>query len=94
MLAQEVGADAFELRHILKQPLTIDELTDLAARVGGPKELVAPKQRAEAEGLDGKKLLAWLAEDGGRVRRPIIITRRGVTLGFGPDARAALAKLL
>jgi len=56
--------------------------------------LVAPKRRAEAEGLSGDKLIAWLAEDGGRVRRPIIDTGGVLTLGFAADAREALDKVL
>jgi arsenate reductase-like glutaredoxin family protein len=55
---------------------------------------VAPKRRAEAEELDGERLLAWLAEDGARVRRPIIVFGSELALGFAADAREKLeAKL-
>src|SRR5437899_1707784 len=64
-LARRVG-DAVELRNILKEPLSVEELRRLASRVGGVDELVAPKRRAEAEGLQGEKLLRWLADDGAR----------------------------
>lgn len=56
--------------------------------------MVAPKRRAEAEGLSGDKLIAWLAEDGGRVRRPIIEVGDELTLGFAEDARKKLEELL
>lgn len=51
---------------------------------------MAPKRRKEAEGLSGEKLIAWLAADGARIRRPIVVAGRKVTLGFGADARAEL----
>jgi hypothetical protein len=67
----------------------------LAKRVGGAEHLVAPKRRAEAEGLSGDKLIAWLASDGGNVRRPILELPGGkVTLGFAKDAQAELDELL
>ena len=66
----------------------------LASRVGGAQHLVAPKRRAEAEGLDGEKLLAWLAGDGARVRRPIVVAGKTITLGFADDARKDLEKAL
>jgi arsenate reductase-like glutaredoxin family protein len=53
--------------------------------------LVAPKKRAEAEGKSDAQLLAWMAEDGSRVRRPLIIMGKQVVLGFAADARAQLA---
>jgi arsenate reductase-like glutaredoxin family protein len=88
-LAQKLG-DAVELRNIIKEPLSVDELRRLASRVGGVDELVAPKRRAEAEGLHGEKLLRWLAADGARVRRPIVVTGAKVTLGFSEAAREEL----
>jgi arsenate reductase-like glutaredoxin family protein len=88
-LAHKVG-DAVELRNIIKEPLSVDELRRLASRVGGVDELVAPKRRAEAEGLHGEKLLRWLAADGARVRRPIVVTGAKVTLGFSESARDEL----
>src|SRR5919202_5292710 len=85
-LAQKIG-DELELRNIIKEPLSADELRRLASRVGGVDELVAPKRRAEAEGLHGEKLLRWLAEDGARLRRPIVVTGGKVTLGFTEATR-------
>lgn len=81
-LAQEKGDGEFTLRNVIKEPLTAAELRGLAGKVGGPKQLVAPKRRAEAEGLDGEELIAWLAADGARLRRPIIVTGKKTALGF------------
>jgi arsenate reductase (glutaredoxin) len=92
-LARKVG-DALELRNIIKEPLSVDELRRLASRTGGVDELVAPKRRAEAEGLQGEKLLKWLAADGARVRRPIVVTGAKVTLGFSESTREELADSL
>ena len=82
------------MRNLIKEPLTIAELKKIAAKVGDAKALVAPKRRAEAEGLAGEALYRWLAEDGARVRRPIVISGANVTLGFAGDAREVLEKLL
>jgi len=92
-LARKVG-EGVELRNILKEPLSMEELRRLASRVGGVDELVAPKRRAEAEGLQGEKLLRWLAGDGARVRRPIVVTGAKVTLGFAETARKELEESL
>ena len=83
-----------EERNLIKQPLSAAELRALAKRVGGAEQLVAPKRRAEAEGLSGEKLIAWLADDGGRVRRPIIEVGGVVTLGFAAEAQEKLEELL
>jgi arsenate reductase-like glutaredoxin family protein len=85
---------AVEERNLIKQPLSAAELRALAKKAGGAEQLVAPKRRAEAEGLSGEKLIAWLAEDGGRVRRPIIEVGGAVTLGFAAEAQEKLTKLL
>jgi|SRR6266850_8261609 len=85
-----------EERNLIKQPLTAAELRALAKKAGGVDQLVAPKRRAEADGLSlsGEKLIAWLAEDGARVRRPIIEVEGELTLGFAADAQEKLGKLL
>ena len=93
-LARKVKDDGFTLRNLIKEPLTADEIRKLAARAGGLKELVAPKRRAEAETLDGEALVAWLAADGGRIRRPIVVAGRKVTLGFNAAAQEELKKSL
>ncbi len=74
--------------------MTAEEIRGLAATVGGPKELVAPKRRAEAEGLDGEKLIAWLAADGARMRRPIVVVGKKITLGFNAAAQEQLKQAL
>lgn len=90
----QAGVDVKE-RNLIKQPLTAVELKKLAKRAGGPENLVAPKRRAEAEGLSGEKLIAWLAADGGRVRRPIIDLGTGdLHLGFAGDVREKLEQEL
>jgi arsenate reductase-like glutaredoxin family protein len=98
MKAREALAQAgvtFTERNLIKQPLTVPELKKLAKRAGGPENLVAPKRRSEAEGLSGEKLIAWLAEDGGRVRRPIIdLGGNDLLLGFAADSKEKLAKEL
>ncbi len=83
-----------EERNLIKQPLTAAELRALAKKAGGVEQLVAPKRRAEAEGLAGEKLIAWLAQDGARVRRPLIEIGGELTLGFAADAQEKLGKLL
>ena len=83
-----------EERNLIKQPLDAAELRALAKKAGGAEQLVAPKRRKEAEGLSGEKLIAWLAEDGGRVRRPIIEVDGDLTLGFAADAQEKLERLL
>src|SRR6266481_6092772 len=83
-----------EERNLIKQPLTASELRVLAAKAGRAEQLVAPKRRAEAEGLSGEKLIAWLAQDGARVRRPIIEAGGELTLGFAADAQEKLQRLL
>jgi arsenate reductase-like glutaredoxin family protein len=93
-LAQNLSENGFELRNLIKEPLTADELRLLASRVGGAGHLIAPKRRAEAEGLDGEKLLKWLAEDGARVRRPIVVAGKTITLGFTDATREQLTKAL
>ena len=55
---------------------------------------MAPKRRAEAEGLGGEQLIAWLAADGGRVRRPIVVAGKKATLGFDAAAQEALKKIV
>src|SRR3954462_6211292 len=93
-LAQNVSEEAVELRNLIKEPLTADELRVLASRVGGAEHIVEPKRRAEAEGLNGEKLLKWLAEDGARVRRPIVVAGKTITLGFTDEARKELQDAL
>jgi arsenate reductase-like glutaredoxin family protein len=91
---RSVGEDRVKLRHLIKDPLSRAEIVALVELVGDASALIAPKRRAEAEGLTGKPLLEWLAADGGHVRRPIVVIGKRVTLGFNAEAQAALAKLV
>lgn len=84
------GESGVKLRHLLKEKLTRAEIEALAKRVGDAQLLVAPKRRAEAEGLSGAKLYDWLAADGGNLRRPIVIVDGKITLGFNAAAQAEL----
>lgn len=84
------GESGVALRNLIKEPLSADEIRALAAKVGGAENLVAPKRRAEAAGLSGEKLIAWLAADGAHIRRPIIVRGKVVLLGFAKDTQAAL----
>src|SRR4051812_36151600 len=93
-LAQNVAEERLEVRNLVKEPLTADELRVLASRVGGAQHLVAPRRRGEAEGLDGEKLLEWLAADGARVRRPIVVAGKTITLGFTDATREELVNTL
>ena len=83
-----------EERNLIKQPLSVAELRALSKKAGGAESLVAPKRRAEAAGLLGDELLTWLAEDGARVRRPIIEVEGKLVLGFAAEARAQLESYL
>lgn len=83
-----------EERNLIKQPLTVAELKALAKRAGGPEQLVAPKRKADAAGLTGDALYAWLAADGGNVRRPIIDLGGELYVGFAAATQAELRKKL
>ena len=83
-----------EERNLIKQPLSAAELRALAKKAGGAEQLVAPKRRAEAEGLAGDELIAWLAEDGGRVRRPIIEVGGEIDVYTAPKLREQLVDLV
>jgi len=92
-LAHKKGEGEFTLRNLIKEPLTVEELRALAKQVGDAAQLVAPKRRSEADGLSGEKLLQWLAADGARLRRPIIIAGKKITLGFTKDTPEQLKSL-
>src|SRR2546421_11579337 len=85
---------AVEERNLIKQPLSAAELRALAKKAGGAEQLVAPKRRAEAEGLSAEKLIAWLAEDGARGRRPIIAPGVRPTRRLAPEQQTKLQALL
>ena len=74
----------------MKQPLTESEVIALAKRLGGIREMVAPKRRAEAEQVPDAKLAAWLAQNPNFVRRPLIDTGKSLEAGFTADVRTKL----
>ena len=80
------------MRELVKQPLTEAEVRALGERLGGLRELIAPKRRKELEalGLDDEALVRHLSENPNHVRRPLVDTGRKLTAGFTADVRAAL----
>ncbi len=74
----------------MKQPLTEAEVKALAKRLGGIRELIAPKRRAELESISDEKLVAHLAANPNHVRRPLIDTGKLLTAGFTPAVREQL----
>ncbi len=93
-LARKLGEHGFELRNLIKEPLGADEIETLARKVGGVAGLVAPKRRKEAEGMSDQKLVAWLAADGSRMRRPIVVVGRRATVGFTASVQEELSTVL
>lgn len=87
------AGEQLKLRNLIKERLSRAEIAQLAARVGDPSLLVAPKRRGEAEGLAGDALLDWLAADGAHLRRPIVVVGGQVLLGFTAEVKAKLEGL-
>lgn len=56
----------------------------------GVAELVKPTARGEVEGMDEEGIVAWLAADPARLRRPIIDTGDRLLLGFTKAVRETL----
>jgi len=81
-----------EERDLLKEPLTQTEIKQLAARLGGIRELVAPKRREETAKLTEAQLLKHLAENPNHLRRPIIDTGTLVVAGFTAEVRTRLTE--
>ena len=81
-----------EERDLIKEPLTQTEVKQLAAKLGGIRELVAPKRREETAKLTDAQLLKHLAENPNHLRRPIIDTGKMVLAGFTAEVRAKLTE--
>lgn len=94
LLTKKRGAKNIAIRHLIKEPLSRAEIKALAKRVGGAQELIAPKRKKEAVGLTGEKLVDWLSEDGGRIRRPIIMMDDLITVGFASPTQELLKENL
>jgi arsenate reductase len=82
----------FEVRELPKKPLSEAEVRALGARLGGVRELIAPKRKAELGGLGEEELVRHLAENPNHVRRPLIDTGQQLAAGFTAAVRAALEK--
>ncbi len=80
------------MRELPKKPLSEAEVRALGARLGGVRELIAPKRKTELEGLGEEELVRHLAANPGHVRRPLIDTGKQLTAGFTAQVRAALEK--
>jgi arsenate reductase-like glutaredoxin family protein len=92
--ALEKSGKDFELRHLLKEPLTSAELKQIASRVGGIRELVKPLNRSETEKLSDAELVEHLAKNPNHVRRPIIDSGGEILLGFAAPQKTKLSELL
>ena len=82
------------MRELVKQPLSEAEVRALAARMGGVRELIAPKRKAELGALGEEELVRHLAANPNHVRRPLIDTGRQLLGGFTAQVRAMLDKEL
>jgi arsenate reductase-like glutaredoxin family protein len=79
-----------EVRELMKKPLSEAEVRALGARLGGVRELIAPKRKGELGALGEEELVKHLAANPNHVRRPLIDTGKRVLAGFTADVRAAL----
>jgi arsenate reductase len=83
-----------EVRELVKKPLSEAEVRALAARMGGVRELIAPKRKGELGTLGEEELVKHLAANPNHVRRPLIDTGSQLLGGFTAEVRAALEKHL
>jgi len=81
-----------EIRELVKKPLSEAEVRALAAKLGGVKELIAPKRKAELGAMGEEELVRHLAANPNHVRRPLIDTGSRLLAGFTAEVRAALEK--
>jgi arsenate reductase-like glutaredoxin family protein len=82
----------FEARDVIKQPLSVAEVKALGKRLGGLRELVAPKRREELSSLTGEALARHLSENPGHLRRPLIDTGDALHAGFTSETRERLSR--
>ena len=78
-------------RDLLEEPLSPAEVKALGKRLGGVRELVAPKRREELAGLTGAALVKHLSENPNHLRRPLIDTGDALYAGFTAETRAQLS---
>ena len=80
---------AAEERDLIKRPLSLEELRELAQRAGGVQAILATKspayrKRAGTVHTDEEWLRA-MAEEPRLIKRPILMTDDGVIPGFQAD---------
>ncbi len=79
---------------MIRRPLGRLEVEDMVTRVGGLDNILstrspAYKKRAGSVGTDDGWLQA-MVEEPRLMRRPILVTERGVAVGFNPDTWSRL----
>jgi len=90
----DAGAIPFELRPIVEQPPTVDELRRWIAASGVPlrRWLNTSGQsyralgKARVDAASDDELIGWLAADGKLVKRPVLVRDATVLVGFRPEA--------
>jgi arsenate reductase len=93
----EARGVAHRVRPIVDSPPTVAELQQWVARSGvsvrkwlntnGQSYRALGKERVDA--ASDAELLTWLAADGKLVKRPVLVTKDAVLVGFKPEAYAA-----
>ena len=94
----EARGVSLETRPIVDQPPTVAELRQWIATSGVSvrKWLNTSGQsyralgKAKVDAASDAELVAWLAADGKMVKRPVLVTRESVTVGFRPESYEAL----
>ncbi|MGE6757496.1 Spx/MgsR family RNA polymerase-binding regulatory protein [Corallococcus interemptor] len=89
------------VRPIVEQPPTVAELRQWIAKSGvsvrkwlntsGQSYRALGKEKVDA--ASDAELVEWLAKDGKLVKRPVLVTKDAVTVGFKPEAYGALFPL-
>lgn len=87
---------------IVEAPPSAAALAELIARSGLPpkkwwntsgeayRELVAARGKDAIAALDAQQVATLLAENGKRIKRPVLVTADAVLVGFDEDAYAAV----
>lgn len=78
-----------EERDLIKRPLSLEELRDLAQRAGGVQAILATKSPAYRKRVGtlhtDEEWLKAMVEEPRLIRRPILMTEDGVIPGFQAD---------
>lgn len=90
----EARGVSYQTRPIVDQPPTVAELRQWIPKSGvsvrkwlntsGQSYRALGKQKVDA--ASDEELVEWLAKDGKLVKRPVLISREAVTVGFRPEA--------